>query len=109
MAVLDDVWDVAKMTAIKLGQYLEENKIIVEEQRGFRKGRGTEDLIQMLFREWREEAGKNKVIIAAFLDFKRAFETIDRGILLNKLKKIGIEGKALNWFINYLSLLSNQL
>jgi CRISPR/Cas system-associated endonuclease Cas3-HD len=45
---------------------------------------------------------KNKYVIAVFLDFKRAFETIDRQILLNKLEKIGVKGREEEWFTNYL-------
>ena len=37
-----------------------------------------------------------------FLDFKRAFETIDRKILVDKLKYYGIGGSVLDWFKSYL-------
>ncbi|CAH0382565.1 unnamed protein product [Bemisia tabaci] len=83
--------------------HIENNNILIEEQRGFRKGRGTEDMLQMLFKEWREEDKKDKVIVGVFLDLKRAFETIDRAILVRKLENIGINGKALEWLKNYLS------
>lgn len=45
----------------------------------------------------------NKKIIAIFLDFKRAFETIDREILLDKLNKYGIRDTELKWFKSFLS------
>ena len=38
-----------------------------------------------------------------FLDFKRAFETIDSNILLEKLFKYGIQDKKLTWFESYLT------
>lgn len=38
-----------------------------------------------------------------FLDLKRAFETIDRSILLMKLKYYGVTGVVLRWLENYLS------
>ena len=41
--------------------------------------------------------------MAIFLDFKRAFETIDRDILLQKLLKYGIEDEELMWFRSYLT------
>lgn len=40
-----------------------------------------------------------KVIVAVFLDLRRAFETIDRNILLRKLQKYGIRDKELDWVI----------
>ena len=42
------------------------------------------------------------IICAVFLDLKRAFETIDRDILIAKLDKYGIKDKALDWIRNYL-------
>jgi hypothetical protein len=44
-----------------------------------------------------------KELIAVFLDFKRAFETINRRLLLWKLKQYGVKGAALSWFMNYSS------
>ena len=40
----------------------------------------------------------------AFLDMTAAFETVDHGILLQRLQRsYGITGKALAWFTSYLS------
>ena len=38
----------------------------------------------------------------AYLDFAKAFDKVDHGILLNKLKKIGINGKIAVWLHNFL-------
>jgi hypothetical protein len=42
-------------------------------------------------------------VIAVFLDLKRAFETIDRNLLLKKLEDVGLGGSVLSWFKSYLS------
>ena len=40
-----------------------------------------------------------KVAIGCFIDLKKAFETVNHFILINKLRKYGIHGKILEWFI----------
>lgn len=52
---------------------------------------------------WKEQLEAGKIIIAIFLDLKRAFETIDRNRLLKKLERIGITGEELRWFRSYLT------
>ena len=46
---------------------------------------------------------KSNNVDAIYLDFAKAFDKGDHGILLNKLKKIGINGKIGVWIHNLLS------
>ena len=45
---------------------------------------------------------QNIKVDALFLDFAKAFDSVDHGILLKKLKGYGITGNLHNWFTDYL-------
>jgi hypothetical protein len=48
--------------------------------------------------DWKCEIESGKIVLTVTLDFKRAFETLDRNILLQKMKRYGIRGNELIWF-----------
>jgi ribonuclease P/MRP protein subunit RPP40 len=51
--------------------------------------------------EWKQELENGKIILCVFLDLKRAFETIDRNMMMHKLKIQGFSDDTLKWFENY--------
>lgn len=87
----------------QLVSFVEENKLLHEAQSGFRDKHSCETALNLAIAVWKEEMNAGKIIVIVFLDLKRAFETIDRALLLQKLKAMGVEGVELKWFENYVS------
>lgn len=86
----------------QLLNHCDKNNIIVINQSGFRESHSCETVVINICDIFLKEIDKGNIVIAVFLDFKRAFETVDRSILLKKLSNIGLKHTALKWFESYL-------
>lgn len=93
----------------QLCKYLDQNEILIEAQSGFREKHSCETAIQNTLISWREYLDKSEMIGVVFLDFKRAFETVNRNLLLRKLNNYGITDKAYKWFEMYLNNRKQQV
>ena len=83
--------------------YIERQNIIYQCQFGFRKGYSTSMAISEITNSLRKAIDNNLYTCGVFLDFTKAFDTVNHGILLDKLEAYGIRGIPLNWFVNYLT------
>lgn len=92
-----------KFVAEQFLNYLECNSLLIEEQSGFRNGHSCETAINCVVWNWKRKMDGGLSIVAVFLDLKRAFETIDREILLKKLRLYGVCDREWKWFESYLS------
>ena len=77
----------------RLVKYGEVNKIFAEEQNGFRSGRSCDDHNFVLCTIIRQRKLSLKPTFVGFIDLKKAFDCVDRNMLLYKLLKIGVKGK----------------
>ena len=77
----------------RLTKFIDEKKLLSANQIGFLKGKSTSDHIFLLQTviEKVVKKGKRKLFVA-FIDFKKAYDTVDRDLLLKRLKSLGING-----------------
>jgi len=90
--------------ADRLRHWAETNDLIVEEQAGFRKGYSTVDNIFVLHSIIQRYLKRRKKVYAAFVDFKKAFDTVDRSVLWEILFTYGVRGKMLRMLQGIYSL-----
>ena len=92
-----------KVTYNRLLTFLEYYNVLFENQFGFQKLHSSYMALMVLTDKLIKSLENGKYVIGVYLDFSKAFDTVDHAILLSKLSHYGIRGNALNWFISYLS------
>ncbi len=84
-------------------QYLTNNSLLSEHQFGFRKYHSTASALLDSTNSWYVNMDRKMFNLVVLLDLKKAFDTIDHGILLRKLELYGITGSALALIRSYFS------
>ena len=83
--------------------FLDDNDVLCHSQGGFRKGFSTVSTIADLTDDLFRSVNKGDTTLAAFIDLKKAFDTVDFDILQEKLSMAGIRNNMLDWCKSYLS------
>ena len=83
--------------------FIESNEILYEHQYGFRKKYSTGHALINISEQIRTALDNNKYAIGVFVDFQKAFDTVDHNILIKKLERFGISGNCNKWFQSYLT------
>ena len=86
----------------RLSDFLVKYSILYSFQFGFRKGHSTYMALTSMLDQLHNALGKGEYAIGIFIDFRKAFDTVDYSILLQKLYHYGIRGVAYDWFCDYL-------
>ena len=88
--------------------FLQENQLLPKNQHGFIAGRSTLSQllnhVEEIIRTWED----GKVTDTIYLDFAKAFDKVDYGILLSKLRAIGFSGYLLKWLHSFLVARTNS-
>ena len=92
-----------KIVLSKLTNYLDEHSILHPHQFGFIAHHSTVHPLLLFTNKILHSVNNNLVNLTVYLDLKKAFDTVNFSILLDKLKFYGIDDLELLWFQNYLS------
>ena len=87
----------------QLMDFLTKNKVLYSSQYGFRSNHNTSFATIDFLEKVASSVDKGEFAFGVFIDLSKAFDTINHGILINKLKYYGITGLSLQWFTSYLT------
>lgn len=79
----------------RLNEWMEANKILCDEQNGFREKRSCEEHIHTLHTVINDRKISKLSTFVCFIDMRKAFDSVPRNLLWYKMLKAGIRGKFL--------------
>lgn len=94
---------ISSITCEQLTQYAEENKLLSDDQFGFRKYHSCTSAILRLTEEFHDAISREKCIVLLLLDFRNAYGSVDHNKLLQVLESCGISVNAMKWYKSFLS------
>ena len=81
-----------------------DNNLVSNRQWAYRPGHSTEYLMIHLTETWRTLIDCGKFVALAFIDFRKAFDSVPHATLIMKLERhFGIKGSTLDWLKSYLT------
>ena len=106
LAVISKITE--KVVYHQLFSYLNASNPLSSCQSGFRKNFSTETAVTLFVDEIRRNVDNGLLTGAVFIDLKKAFDTIDQHILLNKLQRYGVCNRTPLWLSSYLLVTDAQ-
>ena len=94
---------IEKLASSRLNKFLIKNKILMNNQFGFRSGHSTAHAILNVNEQVLTNIDSNRHTLSIFLDLSKAFNCVNHDILIKKMQNHGITGTPLNFFRSYLT------
>ena len=91
-----------KIVYTRTYSFMESTGQIYNSQYGFRSYHLCESAVSELTSEIVKGLQNGLYTAALFLDLSKVFDTLEHGVLLDKMFRYGIRGTSLNWFKSYL-------
>lgn len=92
-----------KIIQVQIYDYVTVNNIISPLQSGFRKGHSTTTVLTDMLDNILRSLDNGYATVLIFLDFSKAFDTIDHSLLCAKLRYYGFDNTSVNFFESYLN------
>lgn len=86
----------------RLLSFINKHDLLYSYQFGFRRGHSPELALICLVDKISDALENGEYVLGLFLDFSKAFDTVDHKILFSKLEYLGIRDTSLQWFKSYL-------
>ena len=83
--------------------FLNKYNCLYRKQFGFQNSHSTNHALITITETVRDALDRDEYPCGVFLDFQKAFETVNRQILTGKLNHYGVRGLSLDWFTSYLT------
>lgn len=90
-----------KLIATQIIEHLEKNGILTNDQHGFRSAHSCETALHQIISHMFKVLSKRQIALFLFVDFKKAFDTIESIILLYKLQFYGFSDGSIELIKNY--------
>ena len=92
-----------KMVATQLNAFLKHHNLLHDLQGAYRHGRSADQILMYAVDTIVQTVDGGNCVCATFLDLRKAFDSLDHCILLQRLQKLGVMGVELRWFADYLT------
>lgn len=92
-----------KIIVSKITTFLESTNQLNKGQHGFRRGRSCLSQLLAHYERIISALESNTVLDVIYLDFAKAFDKVDHGVLLHKLRDMGISGRLGLWISEFLT------
>ena len=90
-----------KILSEQINHYFDSNKLFYAGQHGFRKGHSWETALHELLSDLNIARDERKTVLLLFIDFRKAFDTVDSSLLIQKLPHYGFDNDSLRLISSY--------
>ena len=109
IAVVPVVTKVLEKLSLHNRPVFEQNNLLYPHQGAYHCGKSTEDILLLAVDHIATSLDKGSVVCAAFIDLRKAFDSLDHCLLLQKNSELGVHSTVVEWFKDYLSICYHRI